>query len=178
MAGDPLYDVAVVGAGPAGSAAAVHLARAGQRVVVVDRSVFPRDKPCAEYLNPAVAPLLRELGVLEEIEAARPARLRGFRIYAPGGCAFRGDFAATRAGDGPSVHETGLAVPRLRLDGSLLAAARRAGAELCEGWRLGQIVREGGGGPVTLTPAAEGADFRNQKGIVPPLSQSENLWRR
>ena len=45
------YDVAIVGAGPAGSTSAIHLARGGLRVALVDRSVFPRDKPCAEYLR-------------------------------------------------------------------------------------------------------------------------------
>src|SRR5215468_3268019 len=78
---DPVFDVAVVGAGPAGSATATHLARGGWRVVVVDRAVFPRDKPCAESLSPAAEPLLAELGALDEIEATGPARLRGFRIY-------------------------------------------------------------------------------------------------
>src|SRR5262245_55026545 len=82
---NPRYDVAVVGAGPAGAATATHLARAGWRVVLVDRALFPRDKPCAESLSPAAEPLLAELGALEEVEAARPARLRGYRIYAPGG---------------------------------------------------------------------------------------------
>jgi flavin-dependent dehydrogenase len=41
------YDVAIVGAGPAGSASAILLARAGWRVALVDRATFPRDKPCA-----------------------------------------------------------------------------------------------------------------------------------
>ncbi len=79
------YDVAIVGAGPAGSASAILLARAGWRVALVDRSTFPRDKPCAEYLSPAAEPLLTELGVMEQLEATRPARLRGFRIFAPNG---------------------------------------------------------------------------------------------
>src|SRR5215831_14372489 len=87
-----VYDVAIVGAGPAGSACAVHLARAGMDVVLVDRAAFPRDKPCAEYLSPASEPLLDELGVLDALEAAHPARLLGFRIFAPGGHVFQGDF--------------------------------------------------------------------------------------
>lgn len=142
---DPLYDVAVVGAGPAGSATATHLARAGWRVVVVDRAVFPREKPCAESLSPAAEPLLAELGVLEEIEATSPARLRGFRIYAPGGRVIQGDFAATRDAAGKSYFETGLAVARLDLDAALVRAARRAGVKVREGWRLGQLARTADG---------------------------------
>ncbi|HET9110675.1 MAG TPA: NAD(P)/FAD-dependent oxidoreductase [Ktedonobacterales bacterium] len=135
------YDAAIVGAGPAGSATAIHLAREGLRVVVVDRAVFPRDKPCAEYLSPAAEPLLERLGVTDLLDAARPHRLRGFRIFAPGGHVFQGDFAATRGLNGVSLFETGLVVPRSRLDAAILAGARQAGAEAREGWRLGQVER-------------------------------------
>lgn len=150
----PLYDVAVVGAGPAGSATAAQLARGGWHVALLDRATFPRDKPCAEYLSPAAEPLLGELGVLALIEAARPGRLRGFRIFAPGGRMFQGDFAATRDAAGNSLFETGLAVPRLRLDALLASAAASAGAELREGWRLAQIARtdHGRDAPYLLTP--------------------------
>jgi flavin-dependent dehydrogenase len=134
------------------------LARAGLRVVLLDRATFPRDKPCAEYLSPAVEPLLDELGVLNEIEATRPGRLRGFQIFAPDGTVFQGDFAATRDATGRSVFETGLAVPRLRLDMALVATARLAGAELREGWRLAQIERTDSAAPpgYTLTQGAGG----------------------
>jgi menaquinone-9 beta-reductase len=156
--GDRLYDVAIVGAGPAGSATAVHLVRAGWRVALLERATFPRHKPCAEYLSPAVEPLLRELGVLDEIDAGRPSRLRGFRIFAPNGSAFQADFAGTRAPSGRSIFETGLAVPRYTLDAILAAAARRAGVDLHEGWRLAQLAREGSGADRhhVLTPAAVG----------------------
>jgi flavin-dependent dehydrogenase len=152
------YDVAVVGAGPAGAATATHLARAGLRVALLDRATFPRDKPCAEYLSPAVEPLLRELGALDEIEATHPGRLRGFRIFAPNGSVFQGDFAATRDANGRSFFETGLAVPRLRLDMALVTAAQRAGAELREGWRLARIERAGAAASAgyTLSQAAGG----------------------
>ncbi|HEX5158146.1 MAG TPA: FAD-dependent oxidoreductase, partial [Ktedonobacterales bacterium] len=113
---DGIYDVAVVGAGPAGSAVATYLAREGRRVALVDRSVFPREKPCAEALSPAVEPLLAELGALDSILADQPARLRGFRVYAPNGRFFQGDFAATHDANGKSIFETGLVVARLRLD--------------------------------------------------------------
>ena len=149
------YDVAIVGAGPAGSASAVYLARAGLRVALVDRATFPRDKPCAEYLSPAAEPLLRDLGVLDALEASHPSRLRGFRIHAPGGASFQGDFAATRDAQGASYFETGLAIPRLRLDAQLVAAARAAGVEVREGWRLAQIAREDGVWTLTASPGDE-----------------------
>lgn len=139
MAYDMAYDVAIVGAGPAGAASAIHLARAGQRVALVDRSVFPRDKACAEYLSPAAEPLLRQLGIDDLLDAARPNHLRGFRIYAPGGRMFQGDFAGTRGPDGQSLFETGLVLPRARLDAAIVQGARRAGAEIREGWRVGQV---------------------------------------
>ena len=51
-------DVLIVGAGPAGSSTAWHLASAGARVLVLDRARFPRDKPCAEYLSPEASRIL------------------------------------------------------------------------------------------------------------------------
>jgi len=140
------YDVAIVGAGPAGAATAIHLARGGQRVALVDRATFPRDKPCAEYLSPAAEPLLAQLGISDLLAEARPHRLRGFRIFAPNGGTFQGDFAATRGPDGASLFETGLVIPRSRLDTAILMGARRAGAEAREDWRLGQVERLDDGG--------------------------------
>jgi flavin-dependent dehydrogenase len=110
----------------------------------VDRAAFPRDKPCAEYLSPAAEPLLTDLGVMGQLETTRPARLRGFRIFAPSGGMIQGDFAATRDAKGRSLFETGLAIPRLRLDATLVEAARVAGAELYMNWRLAQLARKEG----------------------------------
>jgi flavin-dependent dehydrogenase len=138
------YDVAIVGAGPAGAASAIHFARAGYRVVVVDRATFPRHKACAEYLSPAAEPLLQSLGIGDLLEAARPNRLRGFRIIAPNGQVFQGDFAATHDAAGQSLFETGLVVSRYHLDAALVTGARRVGATVHENWRLGALERHDG----------------------------------
>lgn len=56
-------DVVIVGAGPAGSAAAITLARGGRRVVLVDKSTFPRDKICGDGLTTGALRLLERLGL-------------------------------------------------------------------------------------------------------------------
>lgn len=155
------YDAAIIGAGPAGAATAVHLVRAGWHVVLADRATFPRDKPCAEYLSPAAEPLLAELGALAEVTREPVARLRGFRIFAPDGRMFQGDFAATRDAEGMSRYATGMAVPRVRLDAALVHAAVAAGAELRTGWRLAALAWDAPAGHWLLRPAS-GAAIRTR----------------
>ena len=82
-----MLDVLIAGAGPAGSVAATLLARAGARVLIVDRETFPRDKLCGDTLNPGVVKLLQSIdlwgGPLATAPAARrhgadrPDRTRG-----------------------------------------------------------------------------------------------------
>lgn len=115
-------DALVVGAGPAGSATAFHLARAGWRVLVIDRARFPRDKACSEYMSPATARLLAPLGVLPRLEMCGAVALAGSRVTASRGAALAGTFGTQR----------GLALARRELDSILLDAARGAGASVGE----------------------------------------------
>lgn len=116
-------DVIIVGAGPAGSSLALRLARNGIRVALLDRAGFPRDKPCAEYLNHDATRLLAETGALPRLLAAGAASLAGMHIRAPNGTWIRGTFDRR---DGGQVHA--LSVRRLVLDATLLDMARAAGA--------------------------------------------------
>ena len=59
------WDVAVVGAGPAGAIAGLILARAGRRVLLLDRRRFPRDKACGDFAGPAALVELADLGAAE-----------------------------------------------------------------------------------------------------------------
>ncbi|MBN8508789.1 MAG: geranylgeranyl reductase family protein [Burkholderiales bacterium] len=108
-------DVLVVGAGPAGSACAQMLARAGLDTVLVDQHDFPRDKICGDGLIPDAHHALKRLGVYDEVmREATPARHvgcigpRGGRVDVPGSLAV---------------------LPRKRLDHILASAAQRAGAK-------------------------------------------------
>ncbi len=121
-------DVVIVGAGPAGSTLALRLARAGIPVLLLDRHHFPRDKPCGDCLSAAASGVLDDLGVLPEIRAASPARLAGWRVYAPAGHCFSSRFADL-AGGGPHA----FALPRRTLDDILFRAAIAAGAEVRTG---------------------------------------------
>lgn len=111
---DDRADVLVIGAGPAGAAAAIALARTGRDVLIADRSAFPRDKTCGDALIPDALRALDQLGLKEHV--LRHARvLEGLRVYSP---------------DGLFVDVEGecACFPRVALDDMLRCEALRAGA--------------------------------------------------
>jgi len=132
-------DVLVVGGGPAGSAVAILLARAGLKVCLLEKSHFPREKPCGEYVSPGCLSILDRLGLLSAFEALGPQPIRGMRIVTPGGTVLTGVYP----GNGTASH--GYSLPRYRFDALLFDAARKAGVECHEGWRVVDLIRAGGG---------------------------------
>jgi menaquinone-9 beta-reductase len=118
-------DVAIVGAGPAGCAAAITLTRAGRRVVVLDKASFPRDKCCGDGLTAGALRLLEELG-LDPATVPSWHPVSDVRMRAPNG----------RVVDYPLPVGDGLfaAVARRReLDAALVDLMRASGAEVREG---------------------------------------------
>ena len=119
-------DVVVVGGGPAGSATAALLARAGHDVLLLDRARFPRDKACAEYLSPGVEHVLARLGALDRVLALQPERPLGMTLIHHAGAAARLSYPDR------AVSHRALCLPRRDLDAALLEHAHAAGARVQE----------------------------------------------
>ncbi len=129
-----ITDVLVVGAGPAGSAAATWCARAGLSVLLVDAETFPRDKPCGDGLTPRAIAELDQLGLSPWLEGrARNKGLRaagfGQELYLPW--------------PGGNLPNYGGAAPRLELDAVIRQVAIDAGVQVMEGLRAIDAVMDG-----------------------------------
>jgi geranylgeranyl reductase family protein len=114
------FDVVVAGAGPAGSVAALVLARGGARVALVDKAAFPRDKACGDLVGP------RGVGLLDELGVSVPDAGQGADLLVVGPSGHRSRLPAFR---GRTYPGHGVVIPRVVLDDALRTAAIEAGAE-------------------------------------------------
>ncbi|MCB0927205.1 MAG: geranylgeranyl reductase family protein [Mycobacterium sp.] len=133
---DTDVEVAVVGAGPAGSAAAAWAARAGHDVLVIDAAEFPRDKTCGDGLTPRAVAELRLLGLgdwLGRHISHTGLRLRGF-----------GSAVEVRW-PGPGFPSTSSAVPRTELDDTIRGVAEKDGAAMRLGAKAVDVEYDGTG---------------------------------
>lgn len=129
-------DVIVAGAGPAGSATAAALARAGASVLLVETSAHPRPKACAEYASPRIREELDRLGVEDDAWRSLAVPLRGMDIHA--GAHVAPIRYADAAGPRPAW-----GLDRRTFDELLAGHATRSGAELRERTRVVQLTGDG-----------------------------------
>jgi len=118
---DPSFDAVVVGAGPAGSTAAIQLARSGRRVALLDRMRFPREKPVGAWLNAKVATLLAALDVPPQHLLDDSIREVTFNNV---------DFTKRAK---PALAAPGYLIERGKFEHALVQAAAKAGVEVLEG---------------------------------------------
>ena len=120
------YDVAIVGAGPAGSSCAIRLAKKGLKVLLAEQKKFPRAKLCGEFISPECLGDFKELGVLDQMSISGGVSIARTVFYAPGGRSVTVPCEWLAAGS----HAMGLS--RGLMDQVLLTHASVAGAEVLE----------------------------------------------
>ena len=121
------YDAVIVGGGPAGTSAAIHLATRGARVLLAEQKKFPRAKLCGEFISPECLEHFERLGVADQMLGAGGAELSETRFYSRSGKFVNVPsewFGSRRAG--------ALGLSRAEMDARLMARAREAGVEVLE----------------------------------------------
>ena len=122
------YDLIVVGAGPAGSACAITAARAGAKVLLLEKDRFPRQKVCGEFVSPESLGLLH--GFLEDGRFQSCAQIMSSRIFL--------DNKVLVLPVSPAAQS----IPRFDLDPALFAAAANAGATTMQGVTVQEVQRD------------------------------------
>ena len=153
----PTYDadVIIAGAGPAGAAAATHLARLGASVILIDRTTFPRDKVCGDFVGPAALIELGKLGIAETDGFLLTNIGRRGAIFVDGEELISKPFPAIEG-----IPPYGRVIPRYVFDKFIVDAARSAGARLIEGTRVTDCQAGGSAVTVELVNASGGFALR------------------
>jgi geranylgeranyl reductase family protein len=120
-----MFDVAIVGGGPAGSSCAAFCALAGLRALVIEREKFPREKVCGDCLNPSCWAVLEHLGVAQRVRDLPHSKLDSVELIAIDGHNVVVDL--------PTGDNCELSVKRSLFDDLLLTRARDVGADVREG---------------------------------------------
>jgi flavin-dependent dehydrogenase len=120
------FDVLIVGGGPAGTSASIHLATKGVRVLLAEQKKFPRAKLCGEFISPECLEHFKQLGVADGMMKAGGVRLGETVFYARGG---RG---VSVPSEWFGASGTALGLSRAEMDDRLLNRAREVGVEVLE----------------------------------------------
>lgn len=134
-----VYDAIIVGGGPSGATSAVLLAKAGWRVAVVEKALFPRRKVCGEFISETTWPLLRQLNVAGPLLKIAGPPVRRVGVYAA-----RSMVTAELGSTVGRAQNRGRAVGREHLDTLLLQRAAAAGAKVWQPFALSQFVDNDG----------------------------------
>ena len=134
------FDVIVVGAGPAGTCTAIHAARQGLRVLILDQHRFPREKPCGDALSSLAVAELNLLGVLPRLLELPHAAVNRIAYHAPDGSTVTVPIPAFDE----TAPATSLICRRVVLDALLLELAAESGAEVVDWCRATAVMTRDG----------------------------------
>jgi geranylgeranyl reductase family protein len=154
-----IFDVAIIGAGPAGSSCAAFCAMAGLETLVLERARFPREKVCGDCLNPSCWPVLERLGLAQRVWGLPHSKLTSVEFIAIDGRKVSVNL--------PTGNDSELSIKRSLFDDILLKRACELGAHVREGitvttlshdqdWKIETATRESFRARILI-----GADGRN-----------------
>jgi menaquinone-9 beta-reductase len=128
------YEVIIAGAGPAGTSAAIRLARNGVKVLLVEQKKFPREKLCGEFISPECQDHFRELRVDNEIALSNPAHVTQTVFYASSGRHVRvpSEWFGSRA--------SALGLSRAEMDQRLMSKAKELGVTVLEAATVADVL--------------------------------------
>ena len=158
------FDSIVVGGGPGGASAAGYLAMGGQRVLLIEKSVWPRDKICGDAVGGKSLSYVKSLGVKEHLEQTAHFRVTGIMFSSPKGHEVR---VALPEEDVARL-EAGYALPRKQFDTLLFRevqdTVRAAGGSVIQGGEVRQVLYDDGKGGAD--PGPHSGDARHGAGVV------------
>ena len=166
-----VWDVIIVGAGPGGSAAAITLARSGWRVLLLDKSSFPRDKVCGDMISPRSQRALRTLGCSPALEAACPHRVNAGAFYLDGRKLLTAGVPKVKG-----LTDYGLVLPRMVFDEVLFRHAQAAGADTIERCEVKELATDAAG--VSVIAEREGEPHTFRAGLVIGADGAHSLVAR
>ena len=136
------FDVIVVGAGPGGSSAAAYLGRLGRRVLLIDKAQFPRDKTCGDALSGKSMRVIRELGLVDEVEKLPHGSITGVTFSSPNRTVVSIPF---QGADPDRAGGTGYCIRRYNTDNLFFSAAKKTpNVTTMEKFQATQVVMENG----------------------------------
>jgi flavin-dependent dehydrogenase len=159
------FDAIIVGAGPAGCCAALALAQQGRSVAIVERSAFPRQKVCGEFMSAVNMPILDRLGVGADVRMLAGPEVTRLALFASGPSI-----------EAPMPRATGDAFGRALgrdvFDAMLLDAARAAGVAVFQPWRATAVASLGDAGSrVRIETRVDAQDI-----VAPVVIAAHGSW--
>ena len=138
MVKQKVYDVVIVGGGPAGTTAALYANRLGLNTIIVDKSIWPRDKICGDALSGKVVDVLKDLNLINQVKTLKGATIRRITFGSPANKIF--DIDLSKSFNTNHINE-GYVIPREIFDYFLFKEAQKI-TEIKEGFTVKELLIE------------------------------------